>query len=64
MEFARLQDRMKYTDVRENKDNVIAAKIRLDLKNSETRMKAIKTINKAYKKIITSMTQVTRCSFN
>lgn len=58
MEFSRLQDRMKYSDVLQHKDHHLAAKIRLDLKNSETRMKAIKLINKAYKKIITTMTQV------
>lgn len=57
LEFSRLQDRIKYMDVLQLTDNTIAKKIRMDLKNSETRMKAIKTINRAYQRIITSMMQ-------
>lgn len=53
-----MQDRIKYKDSFEQKDEVLARKIHTDLKNSETRIKAIRAINRAYQKIINSMMQV------
>lgn len=53
-----MQDRVKYTDEFELEDDKLARKIRMDLKNSETRMKAIRTINRAYQRIINTMMQV------
>lgn len=57
-ELARMQDRIKYTDSCEQRDEITARQIHMDLKNTETRIKAIRTINRAYQKIINSMMQV------
>lgn len=53
-----MQDRIKYKDTCEQKDDVLARNIHMDLKNTETRIKAIRTINRAYQQIINSMMQV------
>lgn len=53
-----MQDRVKYKDSFENEDAIYSRKIHMDLKNTETRIKAIRAINRAYQKIINSMMQV------
>lgn len=53
--MSKLQDRNKFLDVHEMKDDLISKNLRMQIKNSETRMKAIKTINRAYQKIINTM---------
>lgn len=60
LEFSKFQDRMTYMDTNELKDDTSAKRIRLDLKNSETRMKATKTVNRAYEKIINTMMYVSK----
>lgn len=57
-EVAALQDRIKYQDTLEPKERHLAKKVEADLKNSETRTRAIMTVNRAYKKIIDIMLQV------
>lgn len=41
----------------ELKDDFKVRFIRMELKNSETRLKAVKTINQAYEKVIENMTK-------
>lgn len=55
-----MQDRIKYRDG-ELEDDIKVREIRIELKNSETRIKAVKTINQAYEKIIDNMTKVIEC---
>lgn len=56
--MATIQDRIKYVDDNELNDNAMAKKLRVALKNSETRMRVIKTINKAYERVIDVMLHV------
>ncbi|XP_063709078.1 cytadherence high molecular weight protein 2 [Culicoides brevitarsis] len=57
LEVAALQDRIKYQDTIEPKERSLTRKIEADLKNSETRVRTIMTVNRAYKKIIGIMLQ-------
>lgn len=58
LEVAALQDRIKYQDTVEPSEIGFTKKVEADLKNSETRTRAIMTVNRAYKKIIDIMLQV------
>ena len=55
LEASEIQDILKYRNVFEGPDEIMAKKIRMELKNSETRLRAIKTIGRAYTKIIDTM---------
>lgn len=58
MKFAKAQDRIRFMDVFDLKEDDMGKRLRMELKNSETRMRAIKTISRAYKKIISIMMHV------
>lgn len=61
VEVANFEDRIKYQDSLEPKAVIEARKFEADLKNSETRIRAISSINRAYKKIINAMLKVQSC---
>lgn len=58
LEVAALQDRIKYQDTLEPKERILSKEVEADLKNSETRTRTIMTVNRAYKKIINILLQV------
>lgn len=55
MEMSKLQNRIKYSDVAEIHDEEQSKILRMELKSSETRMRAVGAIKGAYKKIINTM---------
>lgn len=58
MDFSRLQDRIKYVDVFELKHDLLSKKINVELKNSGTRMRALRSINRAYRNTINNLMHV------
>lgn len=55
MELAKIQNRMKFEDVLDLKERALHTKLTVALKNSETRLRPIRTINGSYKKILESL---------
>lgn len=55
MEMSKLQNRIKYSDVAEIHDEEQSKILRMELKSSETRMRAVGAITGAYKTIINTM---------
>lgn len=56
--MSEVQDRIKYFDVTEFKEEIAGRSVRVNIKKSETRTRAIRTINQAYRKIIDTMLKV------
>lgn len=58
LQVAKFQDRVKYVDSQKPKEYGAIQIFEAELKNSETRIRALTQINHAYKKIINVMLQV------
>lgn len=56
--MSEVQDRIKYFDVSEFREEIAGRSVRVNIKKSETRTRAIRTINQAYRKIIDTMLKV------